>query len=39
VLCAQIRSLDLKACGCKRVESVPEHIMDEVMGCLQDLLD
>lgn len=39
VLCSQVRAVDIKAWGGRRIESVPDYIVDEVLGCLQDLLE
>jgi mRNA-degrading endonuclease toxin of MazEF toxin-antitoxin module len=39
VLCSQIRVLDIKARGGKKVETVPDFVIDEVLACLQDLLE
>ena len=39
VLCSQIRVVDIKARGGRRVESAPDYIVDDVLGCLQDLLE
>jgi mRNA-degrading endonuclease toxin of MazEF toxin-antitoxin module len=39
VLCSQIRTLDLKERRGKRVERAPDHIIDEVMAVLLDILE
>ncbi|MNC21648.1 mRNA interferase ChpB [compost metagenome] len=39
VLCNQIRTVDLEARGAKRVESVPEVIMDDVLARIQVLIE
>lgn len=40
VLCNQIRTVDLEARGAKRVEAVPEAVMDEeVLGRVQALFE
>lgn len=39
VLCHQVRVLDVKARGGKRVEQAPPHIVSEVMAALQDLME
>jgi mRNA interferase ChpB len=39
VLCNQIRTVDLEARGAKRVESVPEVVMDDVMARIQVLIE
>ncbi|MCO8163897.1 type II toxin-antitoxin system ChpB family toxin [Pseudomonas sp. 21LCFQ010] len=39
VLCNQIRTVDLEARGTKRVESVPEVVMDDVLARIQVLIE
>ena len=39
VLCNQIRTVDLEARGAKRVESVPEVVMDDVLARIQVLIE
>ena len=39
VRCDQPRALDLRARGGKRLEAVPEHIIDEVLGKVGPLFD
>ena len=39
VLCHRIRALDLQARGAKRVESVPDFILDDVMAKLAAILE
>lgn len=39
VLCNQIRTVDLEARGAKRVESVPEMVMDDVLARIQALIE
>ncbi|KTB76551.1 toxin ChpB [Pseudomonas syringae pv. syringae PD2774] len=39
VLCNQIRTVDLEARGAKRVESVPEMIIDDVLARVQALFE
>ena len=39
VLCAQIRVLDIRARHGKRIETIPQHVLDEVLDCLRDILD
>lgn len=39
VLCNQIRTVDLEARGAKRVEAVPEVVMDEVLARVQALFE
>lgn len=39
VLCNQIRTVDLEARGAKRVESVPEIVMDDVLARIQVLVE
>ena len=39
VLCNQIRTVDLEALGAKRVESVPEVVMDDVLARIQVLIE
>jgi mRNA interferase ChpB len=39
VLCNQIRTVDLEACGAKRVESVPEGIIEDVLARVQALFE
>jgi mRNA interferase ChpB len=39
VLCNQIRTVDLEARGAKRVESVPEMVMDDVLARIQVLIE
>ena len=39
VLCGQIRTLDLRARRARLIESAPDYIMDDVLGCLQDLFE
>ncbi len=38
-LCNQIRTVDLEARGAKRVESVPEVVMDDVLARIQVLIE
>ena len=39
VLCNQIRTLDLEARGAKRLEALPEAVMDEVLARVQALFE
>jgi mRNA interferase ChpB len=39
VLCNQIRTVDLEARGAKRVESVPEVVMEDVLARIQVLIE
>lgn len=39
VLCNQIRTVDLEARGAKRVEAVPEVVMDDVLARVQALFE
>lgn len=39
ILCNQLRSLDLKACGGRYVESVPDLIMSEVLARISTFFD
>ena len=39
VLCAQIRTLDIRARNGRRIESVPAFIIDLVLDCLRDILE
>jgi mRNA interferase ChpB len=39
VLCNQIRTVDLEARGAKRVESVPDVVMDDVLARIQALIE
>jgi mRNA interferase ChpB len=39
VLCNQIRTVDLEARGAKRVESVPEGIIEDVLARVQALFE
>lgn len=39
VLCNQIRTVDLEARGAKRVEAVPEVVMDDVLARIQVLIE
>lgn len=39
VLCNQIRTVGLEARGAKRVESVPEVVMDDVLARIQVLIE
>lgn len=39
VLCNQIRTVDLEARAAKRVEAVPEVVMDEVLARVQALFE
>jgi len=39
VLCGQIRTMDLRARGARRIETVPEEIINEVLSCLQDMFE
>jgi mRNA-degrading endonuclease toxin of MazEF toxin-antitoxin module len=39
VLCHQIRALDLQARGAKRVENVPDFILDDVMARVAAILE
>jgi mRNA-degrading endonuclease toxin of MazEF toxin-antitoxin module len=39
VRCDQHRALDLRACGGKRLETVPEHIVDEVLSKVVPLFE
>ena len=39
VLCSQVRALDLRAGNGRRIESVPDYIVDLVLDCLRDVLE
>jgi mRNA interferase ChpB len=39
IRCDQPRSLDLRARGARKLETVPEHIMDEVLSRLSALFE
>lgn len=39
VLCNQIRTVDLEARGAKRLESVPEMVIDDVLAHVQALFE
>jgi mRNA interferase ChpB len=39
VRCDQPRALDLRARGAKRLESVPEHVVDEVLSKVSPLFE
>jgi len=39
ILCNQIRSVDLEARGAKRIETVPDEIIEEVLARIQALFD
>jgi len=39
VRCDQPRALDLRARGAKRLESIPEHVIDEVLGKVSPLFE
>ena len=39
VLCHQVRITDLKARKARRIEAVPDFILDEVLSCLQDIFE
>ena len=39
VLCSQVRALDLRARGGRRVEQAPEFVVDMVLDCLRDLVE
>ncbi|WAH60374.1 type II toxin-antitoxin system ChpB family toxin [Pseudomonas silvicola] len=39
VLCNQLRTVDLEARGGKRVEAVPEAVMDDVLARIQVLIE
>lgn len=39
VLCNQIRTVDLEARGAKRVEAVPDVVMDDVLARIQVLIE
>ena len=39
VLCSQVRALDLRAPGGRRVEQAPEFVVDMVLDCLRDLVE
>ncbi len=39
VRCDQPRSLDLRARGAKKLETVPNHIVDEVLGKVSSLFE
>jgi len=39
VLCLQVRTLDLRARKARRIEAVPDFILDEVLSCLQDIFE
>lgn len=38
VLCSQIRVLDVRARGGRKIERAPEPVVQEVIDCLQDIL-
>jgi len=37
VLCAQVRAVDIAARRGRRIERVPDVIIEQVLACLQDL--
>ena len=39
VLCSQVRALDLRARGGRRVEQAPEFVVDMVLDVLRDLVE
>ena len=39
VLCSQVRALDVRARGGRRVEQAPEFVVDMVRDCLRDLVE
>ena len=39
VRCDQPRALDLRARGAKRLESIPEHVIDEVLSKVSSLFE
>jgi mRNA-degrading endonuclease toxin of MazEF toxin-antitoxin module len=39
VRCDQPRALDLRARGAKRLESIPEHVVDEVLSKVSPLFE
>ena len=39
ILCNQIRSVDLEARGAKRIESVPDVVIEEVLARVQALFE
>jgi mRNA interferase ChpB len=39
MLCNQLRTVDLEARGGKRVEAVPEVVMDDVLARIQVLIE
>lgn len=39
VLCAQVRSLDLRARNGRLIERAPEYIVDLVLDCLRDIIE
>jgi len=39
VLCQQVRIADLRARRARRIEAVPDFILDEVLSCLQDIFE
>ncbi|WP_410017290.1 type II toxin-antitoxin system ChpB family toxin [Pseudomonas sp. 20P_3.2_Bac5] len=39
ILCNQIRSVDLEARGAKRIETVPDEIIEEVLARIQALFE
>ena len=39
VMCNQPRTIDLVACHAKRIESVPEHVIEDVLARIAALLE
>jgi mRNA-degrading endonuclease toxin of MazEF toxin-antitoxin module len=39
IRCGQPRSLDLRARGAKRIETVPDHIVDEALSKVSPLFE
>ena len=39
VLCHHIRTMDLRARGGRLIEQAPDLIVDEIVACLQDILE
>jgi mRNA interferase ChpB len=39
VLCGQIRAMDLADRKARRIERAPDHIVNEVLSCLQDIFE
>jgi mRNA interferase ChpB len=39
VLCQHVRTLDIKARAGRLIEHAPKFIVDEVLSCLQDILE